>query len=116
MDTAAPQLPGAAATAKESSILIGLTTGDMYTREKRDWKFIFAQNDDGDAVVSSARMDPSSSGGSPDPTLANLRLRKMVTKEIGVLYYHLPISRDNRSAMFGPIYSLEELDAMSEEY
>jgi hypothetical protein len=40
----------------------------------------------------------------------------MVAKDIGVLYYGLPLSRDARSLMFADIGGPQELDVMSESY
>ena len=44
------------------------------------------------------------------------RIRKMVTKNIGVLYYHLPQSIHPKSAMYGAIGGIEELDFMGEDF
>ncbi len=96
------------------SILIGFTTSDMYI-QSYDWRFAFGLRQQNHlAVVSSARMaiqaplDPSE--------IAQTRLRKVVTKDIGLLYYHLAISDDPRSVLYGNILSLDDLDAVSEEF
>lgn len=44
------------------------------------------------------------------------RLRKMVGKNIGVLFFRLPLSDDPRSMMYGSIGGPQELDTMLEEF
>jgi hypothetical protein len=44
------------------------------------------------------------------------RFRKMVAKNIGVLYYRLPLSQDPRSLMYADIGGPQELDVMSDSY
>ena len=98
------------------SILIGITEGDMYIREV-NWRFAFARRDgDRFAIVSSARMDPVSFGFLPDEELLQTRLRKMLSKNIGIMYYKLPQKSDRRSVMFGPILGIDDLDSMGEDF
>ncbi len=98
------------------SILIGITEGDMYIREV-DWRFAFAKRDgDRFAIVSSARMDPVNFGYLPDEELLQTRLRKMLSKNIGIMYYKLPQKSDRRSVMFGPILGIDDLDSMGEDF
>jgi predicted Zn-dependent protease len=98
------------------SILIGITEGDMYIRGV-DWRFAFAKRDaDRFAVVSSARMDPVNFGYLPEDELREARLRKMVSKNIGILYYKLPQKSDRKSVMFGPILGIDDLDSMGEDF
>ena len=98
------------------SILIGITEGDMYIREV-DWRFAFARRDgDRFAIVSSARMDPVGFGYLPDDELLQARLRKMLSKNIGIMYYKLPQKSDRRSVMFGPILGIDDLDSMGEDF
>ncbi len=95
--------------------IIGLTTQDMYIQEF-SWRFAFAfRVDDRIAVVSSARMDPVFYGEPPDRALLETRFRKMLTKNIGHVYHHRPLSRDPRNVMYGRIMGLEELDYIREE-
>ena len=98
------------------SIVIGITEGDMYIREV-NWRFAFARRDgDRFAIVSSARMDPVSFGYLPDEELLQTRLRKMLSKNIGIMYYKLPQKSDRRSVMFGPILGIDDLDSMGEDF
>jgi hypothetical protein len=43
-------------------------------------------------------------------------LRKMVTKNIGVLYYHLPQSNNPQSVLYQNVGGISELDYMGEEF
>jgi predicted Zn-dependent protease len=96
-------------------ILIGVTTHDMYIREYR-WRFAFAYRADWRAaVVSAARMSRDVSG-EPDPDRLAGRLRKMVTRQIGILHFRLPPSSDPGSVMFGAIGGVDDLDRLGEEF
>ena len=108
--------------------LIGITAIDMYSVLQPFWNFTFSagkvtsQSFGGDArliewiaVVSSARMDPRFFGQPANPDLLMTRLRKMLTKRIGVMYFHLPESRDPQSVMYRGIGEARHLDWMGEE-
>ena len=45
-----------------------------------------------------------------------IRLRKMVTKDIGILYYGLPQSSNPHSVLYNRILGIEELDAVGEQF
>jgi hypothetical protein len=44
------------------------------------------------------------------------RLRKMIGKNIGVLFYRLPLSNNPRSMLYASVGGPQELDTMLEEY
>jgi len=99
--------------------IIGVTGDDMFLRKMAgSWGFGFSLRSDDAymAVVSYARMDPAALGLSPDPDMLRSRLTKMVAKNIGVLYYGLPLSNDPRSALYGNIGGTDELDVMTEYF
>jgi hypothetical protein len=102
---------------KDSSVLlIGLTKSDMYIRGK-DWRFAFAIRKEGRYVVASTyRMDPVNFGEFPDARLLATRLRKVITKQLGLYLYGLPERGVRTSALFGPILSLGDLDGISEDF
>ena len=89
---------------------IGLTTRDMFNPEV-EWNYVFSYREKRMAVVSPARMDRGCMGVFPaDERRIDARLRKMVGKNIGILYFGLasaPIrpacftetSADRRSSM-----------------
>lgn len=103
--------------AKDSSVLlIGLTKSDMYIRGK-DWRFAFAIRQEGRYVVASTyRMDPVNFGEFPDARLLATRLRKVITKQLGLYLYGLPQREVRTSVLFGPILSLGDLDGVSEDF
>ena len=92
------------------SALIALMENDLYIREY-DRAYAFDYRSGGRVVVSSARM--SEKPGNDE--LQKMRLRKMVTKYIGVLHYRLPMSSNCRSPLFNQIGGPQELDFMEEE-
>ncbi len=99
-----------------NAIIIGLTPEDIFIRQY-DWRFAFNFREDGKfAVVSMARMDPINFDLPADEVLLNTRLRKMVTKNIGVLYFRKAPNNNPRSVLYGNVGGLEELDAMGEEF
>ena len=102
--------------ADPSAIVIGLTDEDMYVRKEK-WQYAFAYPKGGRfAVVSSARMDPVNLGGAADNALLDSRLRKMVLKEIGVIYYQFPPNHNPHSVMYDSIDEVEDLDKMGEDF
>jgi len=98
------------------AILIGATANDMYI-SRYSWQFAFGFRQAGRfAVVSSARMDPVVYGRSPDDALLQARLRKMISRYIGFLYFRLPKSNNPRSVLYDPILSIDDLDSIGEDF
>ena len=98
------------------AIVIGLTNLDMYVAAL-DWKFSFSwrlQNKY--AVVSSGRMHLPNGRQKVTGKVILSRLRKMVTKNVGVLYYKLGPSDNPRSVLYRNIGGLRELDNMGEDF
>lgn len=96
------------------AIMIGLTTEDMYIAQY-SWQFTFSWRQEGKyAVVSNARMSLGAPFISEEQVTA--RLRKMVTKNIGILYYRLPQSNNPRSVLYKNVGGISELDEMGEEF
>ncbi len=102
--------------ADPNAILIGLTDEDMYIR-KKTWQYAFSYWTQGRfAVVSSARMNPVNLGAPSDNDLLDRRMRKMVLKNIGLLYYQLPPNHDPKSVLYNNILGVEDLDKMGEDF
>jgi predicted Zn-dependent protease len=98
------------------AILIGLTTLDMYIA-RYDWNFSFSFRERGRfAVVSSGRMNLPVGKKPASHKLMLMRLRKMVTKNVGILYYHLPQSDNPRSVLYRNVGGIRELDYMGEDF
>jgi predicted Zn-dependent protease len=95
--------------------LIAITGEDMYTKIK-SWTFTFSLGNNLVAVVSYARMDPTVFGNPPDDALVESRLRKMVTKNIGIMCYAKSVSSNPHSVLYGSIGGTDELDVMTEDF
>lgn len=100
-----------------NDVVIGITPYDMHIRQVPDWQFAFAHRQGRSAVVATARMEPGNLGETPDDgTRMNMRLRKMVSKQIGTLYFQLPPNRDRASVLFSPILGVDDLDGIGEDF
>jgi predicted Zn-dependent protease len=100
----------------KNAILIGFTSEDMYPTSK-NWQFAFGWRlgNTRAAVVSTARLSVLDLGH-PFSDVAATRLRKIVTKDIGILYYGLPQSDNPHSVLYNQIMGIEELDAEGEDF
>jgi YD repeat-containing protein len=97
-----------------SAILIGVTSRDMYIGEY-DWQF--AENwREGDriAVISSARLQPTDFPGKWNKELLTSRVQKMISKNLAILYFGLPLSNDPTSLLSAGVLSGTEVDYMTE--
>jgi predicted Zn-dependent protease len=102
--------------ANSRAIIIGLTSNDMYIRGV-NWQFAFSFREYGKfTVVSCARMDPVNLGQGPDDNVLRSRLRKMVTKNVGILYFGHSQNDNPRSVLYSQILGVEELDAVGEDF
>jgi predicted Zn-dependent protease len=100
------------------SIMIGITEADIYTASE-NWRFALGLRAQGRlAVVSTARMDLDHvNHGTPvDSVALHSRLTKMISRELGFLYYRLPISRNQKSVMRSSIMGVDELDDLGEDF
>ena len=103
------------------SVLIILTDEDIYPRSL-DWNFTYSFHSGYRfGIVSTRRMDPDYSHDAPDPVKMLAATRQMLTKYIGLMYFHLPTSHDPTSVMYQPLTpdgrsdDLYESDLHSEE-
>jgi hypothetical protein len=112
IDVIATGTPGAS---DRDRVVIGFVTADMFIRDRPDWRWAFGLRDGFHlGIVSTARM-----GAAPGPfgdLLESARLRKMVTRSIGDLYFGLPLSSDRHSVLYRSILSVPDLDAIGEDY
>ena len=98
------------------AVLVGVTDEDMYISQM-NWTYAFSwRQEERFAIVSTARMDPAFSKELPDPKIVERRARKMLTKDIGLLYYRLQPSYDFSSALYDSIGDVEDLDDMGEDF
>ena len=99
------------------TVIVGLTQYDMYIPDV-SWEYAFSNRGaDRLAVVSTARMEYGCLGfttAGPEQQLA--RVRKMVGKNLGVLYFRLGQSRNPGSMLYGDIGGVQELDRMTDDF
>ena len=94
------------------AILIGVTSRDMFIP---DFALEYAENlrtEGRFAIVSSARLHPPSLMEKWNPEWLNSRLEKILTKNIAILYFELPMSDDYTSLLSAGVLSGLEIDEM----
>jgi predicted Zn-dependent protease len=98
----------------QKAILIAFTSEDIYPTS-RDWQFAFGwrRQENRAAVVSTARLRIEN-GGSAE--VSATRLRKIVTKDIGILYCGMAQNQDPHSVLYSQIMGMEELDEVGEDF
>jgi len=98
------------------AIRIGFTDQDIYIRGV-NWRYAFGRwQDNGTAILSSARMSSPWLGFiDVSRERHDARLRKMTTRYIGHLHYKLPYNDDCASVLFKTIGGPQELDTMDED-
>ena len=95
------------------NILIGLTNEDMYISSVY-WEFALNYRaTQHELVISAARL---TDGMRAAPEKVETRLRKLLTKNIGICFYGLELSSDPGSVLYRNIENMETLDAMGEDY
>lgn len=96
-----------------SAILIAVTSRDMFISDF-DWKYAENLRLGGHlAIVSAARLQPTDYPGKWNEELLNSRLQKMITKNLAILYFNLPLSNDYTSLASAGVLSGEEVDYMT---
>lgn len=99
----------------QSSILIGVTRADMYI-QSYDWNYAVNYRENGRfGVVSLARLRPAIFFQKWNSALELSRLRKMITKNVYLECFGVPMSGDSTSAVSGNVMSPLDVDPMSEE-
>jgi predicted Zn-dependent protease len=98
------------------AVIIALVTSDVYIREQPNWRWAFGlRGEEGRfAVVSTARM--SWPGGSVGEASVPARLRKMVGKDVGLMYFGLSVSSDPHSVLYWSVGGIGDLDRMGEDF
>jgi hypothetical protein len=99
--------------ANPTAIIIAVVADDLYIQSRTDWDWAFGLRDEPRlAVVSTARM---SFPGNASTALQLTRLRKMVTRDLGVLYFHFPFSDDPGNLLYSDIAGVDDLDRVGED-
>jgi len=97
-----------------SGSVIGITSWDMYIAD-RPWQFGFAWRQPPYAVVSYARMDPVKLGGVANRDRLLARLRKMVSRNVGIMLFRLELNANRDSLMYQDVMGVDELDRLDED-
>jgi predicted Zn-dependent protease len=100
-----------------TSILIGITGQDIYPLGA-GWHFCFGWRipDSRSAIVSTARMNLEYPGEPAAEATVEKRLRKTVTKDIGILYYGMSPNNNPQSVLYSGILGIQELDRVTEDF
>jgi predicted Zn-dependent protease len=100
-----------------TSILIGITGEDIYPLGA-GWRFCFGWRipESRSAIVSTARMNLEYPGEPSTEATLEKRLRKTVTKDIGILYYGMSPNNNPQSVLYSGILGIQELDRVTEEF
>jgi hypothetical protein len=93
-----------------NDVYIGFKAQDMYIKGQGS-RFAYIFTEDGYGVVSDAQLAIFA-----DENVQKARLRKLVSRTIGTLYYNLPLSEDSRSVLYKGLRGPDDLDRMSEEF
>ena len=97
----------------ENAVIIGLVSSDMYIASRPDWRWAFGLRDSGRfAVISTAHMHELFFDGDAFRS----RVRKMLTRDIGVLYCGLPLNDDPSSVLYRSIDGVGDLDRAGEDF
>jgi hypothetical protein len=98
-------------------VVIGMTDFDMYSRERPESPAFFSRRAAEDyGVVSAAHLHAGliSRAFGRDPLEA--RLRKLVMRNIGALYFRKPLVPDPESVLYEDLSSVDDIDAMEEDF
>jgi YD repeat-containing protein len=102
--------------ADPDAVFVGVTDQDMYISQMNWWYAFSWRQEERFAIISTARMDPAFAKLPANAELASARARKMLTKDIGFLHYHLQGSYNYSSVLYDSIDDVEDLDDMGEDF
>jgi YD repeat-containing protein len=88
--------------ARNSGSMIAFTDEDIFS-PALGWDFTYSFHSARIGVISTRRMDPSFWGDPPDNTYRLAATKQMITKYIGLQYFHLTESLDPSSVLFSPL-------------
>ena len=103
--------------ADPSAILIGLTDQDMYIQQLK-WSYAFSfREEERFAVISTARLSEDEDGKrSLNSADLQKRTLKVLTRDVGILYYRLQPSSDFRSILYRELDESSDLDDIGDDY
>jgi hypothetical protein len=83
--------------------------------EDRPWAFGFSWREPPFAAVSYARMDPQRLVGIPNEQRLQTRLRKMISRNVGIMLFGLKPHTDRNNLMYQDVMGVDELDRLDED-
>jgi len=100
-----------------ATVLIGITGQDMYPLGE-PWQFCFGwrATNGRSAVISTARLALHFPDEIPEQASLTQRLRKVVTKDIGLLYFWKPSSHNPKSVLYDGMTGVQDLDVATENF
>lgn len=93
-------------------IVIAVTSQDIYTSARPEWRYCFGSHATNGSVLSSARMGRVRFGGSLEDAASQARLRKMLLRYALERVYQLPRNDDPTSLLYRSILGPADLDRM----
>ncbi|HEY6249395.1 MAG TPA: ankyrin repeat domain-containing protein [Candidatus Angelobacter sp.] len=101
-----------------AAVVIGITGQDMYPLAEPSWTFCFGWrgSDQHSGVISTRRLALHFSDEIPEEASLTQRLRKAVTKDIGLLYFWKPSSHNPKSVLYDGIGGVQDLDVATENF
>lgn len=99
-------------------LYLAVTSSDIFSAEHPEWLHVLALREPKGhyALISSARLDESFYARSPDPKLLQLRLKKMVARQVSVLLLNKPLNQDPTSVLFAGLKDVSDLDKMTQDF
>jgi YD repeat-containing protein len=95
-----------------SSIMVAIVSSDMYI-PGLGWSYAENFRSNGRfAIISSARLHPLGLLEKLNPEWLNSRIQKLLTKNLAMLYFDLPMSSDYTSVLSGGVLSGWQIDRM----
>lgn len=85
-----------------NSVMIALTDEDIFPRSM-GWEYTNGFHWTRIAIVSSRRMDPAFFGDPPNYSIKLSSTKQILSKNVALLYFHVPESFDPTSVMFTPL-------------
>lgn len=99
------------------TFLFGITSADMFPRERPQWPFAHAWHAQGRfVVISVAHIDPARMGLPPDPVRFASRFRKIVYRNLGGTFFQLHPPKGSHGLMRNPLPDLDALDALPDAF
>ena len=99
----------ASALAPKGAVIVALTSDDLYRLDTDD-AFVFTYAKAAVSIISNAGLG-SNVPGDPNP---GYRLRKMITRDLGIRYCSFPYKHHPRSILFAPEEGLPDVEDMDE--